>query len=332
MAQVYSHGLPLYWDVRLIVELSGEHPYLPFAELEVVGTIKDFRPQVAVVECQFPQTTRRLALAHTVLEYLGESAAEPGSFYEMVRDLGITAEAPFAARVKKIAGSAMDVTVPDLERRIGSIIRGKVSLSNPSREYRAILSGDRCYFGRVIQHVDRSSYDQRRPGSRAFFHPGVMMPRLARALVNISLVFPGERLLDPFCGTGGIILEASLVGAESTGSDIDPFMVSGSRKNVSGAAFVSGDTTCLPFRDGSFDAVVTDLPYGQSVSIIAGSLEGLYRDALSEISRVLAPGKRAVVVTHRDISCEAAMVMSIRACYIQRVHKSLTRRILVLER
>jgi tRNA (guanine10-N2)-dimethyltransferase len=324
--------LPLYWDVRLIVELSGEHPYLPSAELEVVGTITDSRPQVAVVECPSPRTTGRLALAHTVLEYLGESAADPESFYEMVRDLGITAESSFAARVRKIAGSAMDVTVPDLERRIGSIIRGKVSLVNPSCEYRAIMSGDRCYFGRVIHHIDRSAYDQRRPGSRAFFHPGVMMPRLARALVNISLISPGERLLDPFCGTGGILLEASLVGAGGIGSDIDPFMVSGSRENVPDAAFVRADTTCLPFRDASVDAVVTDLPYGQSVSIIAGSLEGLYRDALSEIRRVLAPGKRAVVVTHRDISSEAALVMSVRACYTQRVHKSLTRRILVLER
>jgi tRNA G10 N-methylase Trm11 len=38
------------------------------------------------------------------------------------------------------------------------------------------------------------------------------------------------------------------------------------------------------------------------------------------------------VVTHRDISGEAAKVLSVRACYAQRVHKSLTRRILVLER
>jgi tRNA (guanine10-N2)-dimethyltransferase len=95
---------------------------------------------------------------------------------------------------------------------------------------------------------------------------------------------------------------------------------------------VRADTSCLPFRDASIDAVVTDLPYGQSVSIIAGSLEGLYCSALSEIRRVLAPGKRAVVVTHRDISGEAAKVLSVRAHYTQRVHKSLTRRILVLER
>ena len=318
--------------MKLIIELSGEHPELPFAELEVAGRVIDRRPQVAVLDCPSPWKTRRLALAHVVLEYLGESAADIDSFTSMVRDLGITANAPFAARVKKIAGSSMDTTVPGLERRIGSIITGKVSLENPVLEYRAIFSGDRCYFGKVLMHIDRSSYDQRRPGSRTFFHPGVMMPRLARALVNISLVNHGERLLDPFCGTGGIVLEASMIGAQGIGSDIDRFMVAGSRTNVPGAEFVRADTGCLPFRDASIDAVVTDLPYGQSVTIVAGSLEGLYRHALSEIRRVLLPGKRAVVVTHRDISHTAASLLSIRACYAQRVHKSLTRRILVLER
>ena len=321
----------MYWNVRLIVELSGEHPELPFAELEVVGEVIDKRPQVAVVESGNPWSARRLAMAHSVLEYLGDSPADLVSFTAMIRDLGITADSPFAARVKKIAGSACDVAVPDLEQRIGSMITGRVDLKDPGCEYRAILSGDRCYFGKVLFHGDRPSYELRRPGSRTFFHPGVMMPRLARALVNISLVAPGERLLDPFCGTGGIVLEAELVGARGTGSDIDPFMVCGSRENVDGADFVRSDCGALPFSEGSIDAVVTDLPYGQSVSIVAGSLDNLYHDALSEIRRILRPGRRAVVVTHRDISRQAAGILPVRACYAQRVHKSLTRRIMVLQ-
>nr|HPH36005.1 methyltransferase domain-containing protein [Methanoregulaceae archaeon] len=263
---------------------------------------------------------------------LGDTPADAESFTAMVRDLGITAGCPFAVRVKKIAGSAWNVAVPELERHIGSMITGPVDLEDPGCEFRAILSGDRCYFGKVLFHGERPSYELRRPGSRTFFHPGVMMPRLARALVNISLVASGETLLDPFCGTGGIVLEAILVGARGIGSDIDPFMVSGSRKNVGGAEFVQAACGALPFGEACIDAVVTDLPYGQSVSIVAGSLDTLYDDALLEIRRVLLPGKRAVVVTHQDISRQAAGILSVRACYAQRVHKSLTRRILVLER
>ena len=54
-----------------------------------------------------------------------------------------------------------------------------------------------------------------------------MMPRMARALVNISLVNPGEWLFDPFCGTGGILIEASDVGAVAAGGDMDRVMVTG---------------------------------------------------------------------------------------------------------
>jgi tRNA (guanine10-N2)-dimethyltransferase len=59
-------------------------------------------------------------------------------------------------------------------------------------------------------------------------------------------------------------------------------------------------------------------------------MDMLYGDALQEIRRVLKPGKRAVVVTHRDISPIAAEFFTILQRHDQRVHKSLTRRVLVL--
>jgi tRNA (guanine10-N2)-dimethyltransferase len=159
-----------------------------------------------------------------------------------------------------------------------------------------------------------------------------MMPRMARALVNISLVRAGEILLDPFCGTGGMVLEAELVGAQGAGSDFDPVMVAGSRKNVPGGFFFRADATALPVRNSCIHAVATDLPYGQSVSIAAGSIDTLYTGALEEIRRVLVPGRRAVVVTHRDISRQAGEVMEVVASCSQRVHRSLTRRMLVLRK
>jgi tRNA (guanine10-N2)-dimethyltransferase len=318
--------------VKLIAVLSGEHPELPFAELEIVGSILSRRPQVAVIECQSVGDTDRLSLTHVILEYLGECDADAASFARMLRELALTAESPFSARVKKFAGTTLDLTVPELERLLGSLIKGTVGLDNPVSEYQAVFSADRCYLGRIIRRIDRRSFDLRRPGSREFFHPGVMMPRMARALVNITLIRKGEYLLDPFCGTGGFILEAVMTGARGIGSDINPLMVSGSRMNVREGDFICADATALPFKSSSIDSVATDLPYGQSVSIGAGSLDELYKDALEEIQRVLISGRRAVLVTHRDISSYAGDVMEILASYSQRVHRSLTRRVLVLEK
>jgi len=161
----------------------------------------------------------------------------------------------------------------------------------------------------------------------------VMMPRIARALVNISCVQPKDRLLDPFCGTGGILIEARMLGIDTIGSDFDPVMVSGSKKNMKEGAMLIADATRLPLDDGSVDAVVTDLPYGQSVSIKKDdSLEQLYNDTLLELCRVLRKGKRAVIVTHKDISDIAERHMHVVQRHEQRVHKSLTRRVLVLEK
>jgi tRNA (guanine10-N2)-dimethyltransferase len=108
-------------------------------------------------------------------------------------------------------------------------------------------------------------------------------------------------------------------------------MVLGSRQNIPGADLLLADATRLPFSDHAVDAVVTDFPYGQSVCIRkADTMDTLYADALEEIRRVLRPGRTAVVVTHRDISPIAAEFFTIAARHEQRVHKSLTRRVLVL--
>jgi tRNA (guanine10-N2)-dimethyltransferase len=138
-------------------------------------------------------------------------------------------------------------------------------------------------------------------------------------------------MLDPFCGTGGILIEARLLGASTVGSDFDSLMVFGSRQNIAGSDLMLADATHLPFSDHTIDAVVTDFPYGQSVCIRkSDTMDTLYGDALEEIGRVLKKGKRAVVVTHRDISPIAAEYFTVLERHDQRVHKSLTRRILVL--
>jgi tRNA (guanine10-N2)-dimethyltransferase len=140
-------------------------------------------------------------------------------------------------------------------------------------------------------------------------------------------------MLDPFCGTGGFLIEAELLGLWAAGSDFDPVMVSGSRRNIMNSDLLLADAASLPLSNRSIDAVVTDFPYGQSVCIRKTStMDDLYDGALAEIRRVLKTGHRAVVVTHRDISCIAEQRMTLLQRHEHRVHKSLTRRILVLKR
>ena len=320
--------------MKLLFELSGENPTLPFAELDCIGQVLDRRLQVAVVETPDPRASERLAMTQVVLEYLGECEPELTAFRELLADLAIETEIPFAGRTKKVHGGCHvknPCSQKEFERLIGTMISGPVSLGHPAVEFRAILSEDRCYFGKVLYSFNRSSFDERNPGKREFFHPGVMMPRMARTLVNLACANPGDILLDPFCGTGGILIESVLLGIRSVGSDFDPLMVNGSRTNLPVADLLIADTTRLPFRDRCIDAVVTDFPYGQSVCIRkADTMDQLYDDSLAQIRCVMKPGRRAVVVTHRDISGTAAQHFTVLQHHYQRVHKSLTRQVLVL--
>lgn len=64
---------------------------------------------------------------------------------------------------------------------------------------------------------------------------GMLPPKLALMMVNLSRNKEGElpnRIWDPFCGTGTVLVEAKRMGVECLGSDLNPKMVSASRRNL----------------------------------------------------------------------------------------------------
>ncbi|MDR3102389.1 MAG: methyltransferase domain-containing protein [Methanocalculaceae archaeon] len=316
--------------MRLLFELSGENPALAVAEVGCVGTVTRIGTGIAIAEVADPETTTRLSQTHVILELMGECDGTSAALAELLVQIDITADRPFACRIRRIHPATVDASQTKLECMMGGSIRGKVSLTCPEVEYRALFTDNHCFLGRVLYTIDRGSYAYRNPQCRVFFHPGVMMPLMARTIVNLTHVRPGELLCDPFCGTGGILLETELMGVRSVGNDYDPKMLAGCRRNLPDAACVRADVARMPYSDGCFDAIATDFPYGQSTTIRAASLNTLYAESLAEIRRVLKRGRRAVVVTHCDIRYLAESLFEISGYYEQRVHKSLTRRILVL--
>ena len=90
------------------------------------------------------------------------------------KDFSLVTSLPFAGRTKKVHGGCHErnpQSQKEFENLIGTMVDGPVSLNTPEVEYRAILSEDRCYFGRVLFTIDRSAYDERNPGKRDFFIP-----------------------------------------------------------------------------------------------------------------------------------------------------------------
>lgn len=62
---------------------------------------------------------------------------------------------------------------------------------------------------------------------------GMLPPKLARILVNLSGVQANGILLDPFCGSGTVLMEAALLGIKHIiGTDLSPKAVADSKKNL----------------------------------------------------------------------------------------------------
>ena len=56
-------------------------------------------------------------------------------------------------------------------------------------------------------------------------YKGKFNPQVVRALLNILGITPGQRVLDPFCGSGTTLVECSHIGALGYGIDLNPFAI-----------------------------------------------------------------------------------------------------------
>jgi tRNA (guanine10-N2)-dimethyltransferase len=323
-------------------ELSGEHPTLPRSEaLALVRVYASswhellYLDQCLIVEAcgaDMHAISRRLALSHSIICVLSIMDASAEGIAEGMASIALP-YLPYRVRARSVRSAGMSGQA--VEQAIGRELfrRGlRADLKHPSLDLRAIITTGKIVFGYLISSVDRSSFEARRPHLKQFFYPGVLMPRTARALVNMTCIREDERLLDPFAGTGGILVEACLAGARSVGVDVQEKLARGAKCNVCGmnCTIIAGDARRLPIKDESIDAVVTDPPYGRSAVIRAESKEELLDLGLREIHRVLRPGRLAVVVADRLID-DLIMGSGLKIVekHSERVHRSLTRQIFV---
>lgn len=56
-------------------------------------------------------------------------------------------------------------------------------------------------------------------------YKGKFNPQVAKALLNIFGVMPGEQVLDPFCGSGTTLVECAHIGVFGWGVDVNPLAV-----------------------------------------------------------------------------------------------------------
>ena len=84
---------------------------------------------------------------------------------------------------------------------------------------------------RGVQNITAYTFrDRNRPKRDAFV--GMLPPKLAQIMINLSEAKSQDCLWDPFCGTGTVLQEAYLMSINTYGSDLNPKMVDYTTKNV----------------------------------------------------------------------------------------------------
>lgn len=127
---------------------------------------------------------------------------------------------------------------------------------------------------------------------------------LAAAMLALADVKPGDRVFNPMCGSGTLLVEQGLrlPPARLFGCDLNPAAIACSARNLraaglGGVELLEADATRTGLEAGSIDVIVTDPPWGDAVGSHTDNA-ALYPALLNEAARLAAPGARLVLLTH----------------------------------
>ncbi|MCD6503617.1 MAG: methyltransferase domain-containing protein [Euryarchaeota archaeon] len=334
----------IYNSGKYTFVLSGDLPNLSIEEikglLEAYGVnyriiYKD--NYLAVFEAEDLKSVRihhRFSLIKILSSFLGIYSDVNELVDRISRITSFFKDKKFHVRVIKFGSGWKRVDSVELSKKIGKIIfsstHARVDFSSPDVILHVYMSNKIVLGIPIGYRTDKVLL--RRPSKRPFSKPVSMDPRVARAMVNMARVREGDRILDPFCGTGAILIEAGLMGMRVLGSDISEEMVKGTLKNleyfgIKPEKIVQCDVRNIEDHFEEVDAIVCDPPYGRAASTHGDSLEELYHNAFKAFKKVLKPEGYAVVCFsdrkyHYEIGAKYMKLISIVS---YRVHKSLTR-------
>ena len=335
--------------MKYLFELSKEHETLPLAEIhaclqaeKISYNILESNHDVLLIETNSNDNIiRNLASRLSYSFYIDKFLFScPPTIKEIKKQSSVNKLEQRGSIAIKYKNRSKNIDSQPIIKALAEIYTRdrEVTLDNPDIEIRGLITNSMVYIGYKRAKVNRSQFENRKVQNRPFFSPISLHPKLARALVNLSLIKKEETMLDPFCGTGGILLEAGLIGARIIGGDIEDKMIEGCKKTldfykVKDYKLYRSDIGNIKRYIDKVDAIVTDLPYGKSTTTKGEKTNQLYMRAFETMSELLKNGSKAVIgLSNKDLISIGQKFFSLIEKHDFRVHRSLIRYFVIYEK
>jgi tRNA (guanine10-N2)-dimethyltransferase len=342
---------------KLFFLLSGENETLPAAELlaileaeSIAFEVKEKLDQVVRLDA----AQNSIKAVHQRAAYTRISALELFTCKAQETEIMKTADSAnfksvlsegesFAVRIRRVKEYAEKVGTVALEGKLGkhilhNTVKTKVNLKAPDKTFFGVLTNDRLVFGVKLTEIEPKTFSERRPRKKPFFHPSAMPSKLARCMVNLARAKAGELVLEPFCGTGSVMVEAALVGCRVLGFDVQRRMVVGCRKNLKHFSLepeglVIADARRLPLT--RIDHLVTDPPYGRSATTLKLTTKQIVEGVLCSARSLLGEEQRICIASPKTLNiARIGAELGYKHCesHFAYVHRTLTREIAVFKK
>ena len=255
------------------------------------GFIATLQPDGVHVTTDQIKTLQELRCAQELLLPLGSNLPIDAEQLAALADSVLTR--PYRIELRVYAGDRAA-----LIRAVSSALGGGDNPSRYADELRIVCNNDKCDLFIRPRDVPDTRFAYRLRTLPASIHP-VQAACLARyALSFVSAARP--RTLDPFCGSGTLLLELErVVSTGMIGVDVSERALDAARENAaaahSGARFVHKDILKFEPRD-PFDLILSNMPFGNRVGTHSAN-ETLYRDFVHALPKLLASGGIAVLYT-----------------------------------
>ena len=204
------------------------------------------------------------------------------------------------------------------ESTLSSVIVQKENMISQGADIILIDQGERIYLGYTLSVQGFEAYSQRDYGRPARDdRSGMLPPKVAQMMINLSQAKKTQTLLDPFCGSGTVLQEALFLGFNKLiGTDLSAKAIQDCQNNLnwlkvkyqldlSGVKLQKIDVTELSNNLDleSIDCIITE-PYLGPVTPVAlnqnyavvEELNKLYLKAFIEFQKVLKKNGKVVII------------------------------------